>query len=111
MADKQTKPAAEPVFTHKLLAPVHDIQSDEMLEELSFREPTARDIIRHGVPVKWNLTASPPTPEFDPKSMREMLAACSGRLPFFFDNLKPQDFMALCWGLAPFFLPNVFEES
>jgi len=75
----------------------------ELLEELSFREPTGSDIVRIGNPV-WITTAGEIM--FDERKMTLMMAQLSGVLAPLLDFLHPQDWNSCAYRLRRFFLPD-----
>lgn len=75
----------------------------EQLTELTFREPTAADIIRCGNPV-W-ISSTTQEIFFDERKMTTMMAQLSGVLLPLLDALHPNDWNSCAYRLRPFFLP------
>jgi hypothetical protein len=75
----------------------------EQVDQLSFREPTGADIIRHGNPV-WINTAGEIM--FDERKMTMMMAQLSGVLYPLLEAMHPQDWNSCAYRLRRFFLPD-----
>jgi hypothetical protein len=75
----------------------------ELLDQLSFREPTGADIIRFGNPV-WINTAGEIM--FDERKMTAMMAQLSGVLAPLLEFMHPQDWNSCAYRLRRFFLPD-----
>lgn len=98
------KPAGS--VTVSLVEPVP--ANGEMVSELTFRRPTAGDIIQTGGnPVLIDMNALEPasTIRFDAKLMGEMLSRLAGVPPSSIARMDPNDFTAACWRVSDFFLP------
>jgi Phage tail assembly chaperone proteins, E, or 41 or 14 len=77
----------------------------EDVTELIFREPTAADIERCGVPVLLDMGRDPPRIEFDSKAMTQMMATLATVPPSTIRRMDPNDWSTAAWKLAGFFLP------
>jgi hypothetical protein len=75
----------------------------ELLEQLTFREPTGADIVRIGNPV-FITTAGEIM--FDERKMTAMMAQLSGVFPPLLDFMHPQDWNSCAYRLRRFFLPD-----
>jgi hypothetical protein len=75
----------------------------EVLNELTFREPTARDIMNCGNPV-W-ITATGEV-QFDERKMTAVMAHLSGVLQPLLDSMHPTDWNSCAYRLRRFFLPD-----
>jgi hypothetical protein len=75
----------------------------EVLEELTFREPTGADIVRIGNPVFITSTGEI---MFDERKMTAMMAQLSGVFPPLLDFMHPQDWNSCAYRLRRFFLPD-----
>jgi len=74
-----------------------------MVKELTFREPTGGDINRYGNPVRVNQDGDV---VIDERKMHFMMAALSGILPPFIEQLDPRDWNSCAYRLRGFFLPD-----
>ena len=92
------------VFTQKLQRHIPNA-GGELVEEISFREPRAADVMKIGNPVAVDLYAEPPRITFDDDKMGGMMEALSGIPKPMLGRMHPQDYVACCWGLSGFFLP------
>jgi hypothetical protein len=73
------------------------------LHELVLREPTAGDIARIGNPVKMDEGG---TFVFEPRTMHFMIAALSGVMTPFLDQMDTRDWNTVAYRLLRFFLPG-----
>ena len=106
MADQ----TSEPIFTQKLREPL-TIGKNETVSELSFRKPTAGDIMRCGNPVKYTPYDENQDIAFDEPKLLKMIATLSGTLQPFVERMDPNDFLECGWALAPFFVPGMRRAS
>jgi len=74
-----------------------------MLNELTFREPTGRDINNCGNPVRID---SDGEIQVDEKKMTQIMAHLSGVLPPLIQGMHPIDWNSCYYRLRPFFLPD-----
>lgn len=98
------KPAGSVTLT--LVEPI--MANGEMVSELTFRRPTAGDIIQTGGnPVLLDMNSLDPaaTIRFDAKLMAEMLSRLAGVPPSTIARMDANDFSAACWRVSDFFLP------
>jgi hypothetical protein len=75
----------------------------EELTQLTFREPTGADIIRHGNPVRID---SDGEIQMDEKKMTAMMAQLSDVLPPLIGAMHPVDWNSCAYRLRAFFLPD-----
>ena len=112
--EKPAGPTEEPIldfkdwvwkcpFTVKLLHKPIIGNSGETLTELTFREPTGGDIIRHGNPVRFNAEG---VPEIDEKKMTNMMGQLSGVLAPLLNAMHPVDWNSCAQRLQFFFVPD-----
>jgi hypothetical protein len=91
-----------PVKVKLLHKPIRD-QDGKELAELSFREPTAGDIVRFGNPMRL-------TNDFeaviDERKMTLMMAQLSGVLSPMLDKMDARDWNSCAYRLRTFFLPE-----
>jgi hypothetical protein len=91
-----------PIKVKLLHHPIRNHKNEE-LHELSFREPTAADIIRNGNPCRidsdWEII-------IDDRKMSAMLATLGGILTPEIERLDPRDFASCSFRLRGFFLPE-----
>jgi hypothetical protein len=90
-------------FTVKLLHKPIIGNSGETLNELTFREPTGGDIIRHGNPVRFNAEG---VPEIDERKMTNMMGQLSGVLAPLLNAMHPVDWNSCAQRLQFFFVPD-----
>ena len=102
MAD-DTKPEAVLSFTLQRPIIAHGVQTSE----LSFREPTGGDLIRHGNPIRFvpgqDITAA----TFDESKLAAMIAALAAINRGAVEQMHPQDLIECGWLIAPFFIPGL----
>lgn len=79
----------------------------ESVKALTFREPSAGDIVRVGNPVKIDPFGGETKIGFDDARMGAMIARLANIPPSSVDRMHPQDFIDASWKLADFFLPGV----
>ena len=106
--DVQEQEAAETwPLKVKLLKPIHLSGTSEIVHEVTFREPTGRDINRHGNPTRMG-------PEFmfviDEKKMMLMMTALSGIMTPDLERMDARDWNTCAWRLYRFFLPTTITE-
>jgi hypothetical protein len=89
--------------TVKLRRPIVGMKRDELLHELTFREPTGRDINTCGNPVRIDSNGEI---QVDEKKMTNMMAQLSGVLPPLLQGMHPVDWNSCYYRLRPFFLPD-----
>jgi hypothetical protein len=75
------------------------------IEELSLREPTAKDIEVCGNPCRPNWETGEVT--FDEKKMSAIIAQLSNVPPPFISKLDPRDWTNAAWRVHSFFLPDL----
>jgi hypothetical protein len=73
------------------------------IKSLSLREPRAGDINRYGNPVRFNRDGDI---VHDERKMTYMIAALSGILPPFIEEMHPRDWATCAYKLQRFFLPD-----
>lgn len=78
-----------------------------LINEISFREPTAGDILRHGNPVRYDPRFDPPKIEFNEKSAFDMMYALSGVPVACLSRMAPNDAVTAMWAIARFFIPGL----
>lgn len=103
---EDTEPA-EPVETWPIKVrlmhkPIFGNQHQEV-RELSFREPTAADINRHGNPCRFNQDGDM---VIDERKMTMIMASLSGILSPFLERMDPRDWNSCAYRLRYFFLPD-----
>jgi hypothetical protein len=85
-----------------LKKPIRNNRGEE-IKELSLREPRAGDINRYGNPVRFNKEGDI---VHDERKMTYMIAALSGILPPFIEEMHPRDWNTAAYKLTRFFLPD-----
>jgi hypothetical protein len=75
----------------------------ELVHELKLREPRAGDINRYGNPFRFNQESDIVC---DERKMSFMIAALSGILEPFIEDMHPRDWATVTMKLQPFFLPD-----
>lgn len=85
-----------------LKKPIRNNQGAE-IKELSMREPRAGDINRYGNPVRFNKEGDI---VHDERKMTYMIAALTGILPPFIEDMHPRDWNTCAYKLTRFFLPD-----
>jgi hypothetical protein len=100
-----------PVTVRLLHKPVRNMKG-EMVKELNFREPSARDIMHiGGNPVRLNDRFET---VIDDVKMLALMANLSGIVSPLLEVMDPRDFASCAYRLRGFFLPNpesLFPES
>jgi len=99
------KPAREPAFVLELEKPI-SAHGDDNVKTLTFREPTARDILLIGNPVIFNMFVTPPTITHDPALMQAMLSRLGNVPPSSIEQLGTRDLIDCYWGITRFFIPH-----
>lgn len=87
----------------KLLRPIHN-DKGELLKEITLREPKALDINRYGNPVRFNAEGDV---VHDERKMTYMIAALSGILVPFIEQMDTRDWNTAAYKLRRFFLPDL----
>lgn len=90
-------------ITVKLLHRAIKGNKGEQLKEVSLREPRAGDINRYGNPIRINQDGDV---LIDERKMTYMIAALSGVLPPFIEDMDPRDWNSCAYRLRRFFLPD-----
>ena len=100
---ESSAPAPAPAFKCELSKPIeaHGV----IMTEISFREPTARDLLAIGNPVIFDPISSPPRVTHDEHKMHAMLSLLGNIPPSSVQMLSPRDWITCAWGLTPFFVP------
>lgn len=96
--------ASEPILKLKLRRAV--LVDGESSETLEFREPTAKDVMTHGMPVNVVFTNDVPRVEFETQKMAAMIGELAGIPPSSVEKLHPKDFTTIAWQIAGFFVPD-----
>jgi hypothetical protein len=91
-----------PIKVRLMHKPVRANNGD-MLQELTFREPTGGDINRYGNPCTINQEGDVVILD---RRMMTMMAALSGILLPFLEAMDPRDFNSCAYRLRGFFLPD-----
>src|SRR5262245_37457764 len=73
------------------------------IKELSFRQPTGGDLMRHGVPVRIDVNGDVLV---DERKMTLMMTALSGVMTPFLETMDPRDWASCAYRLRNFFLPD-----
>jgi tail assembly chaperone E/41/14-like protein len=104
----ETQPPPAPVETWpirvKLLHKAIRNNTNEVIRELTFREPTGGDINRYGNPCRINIDGDV---VIDEAKMTRVMAALSGILPPLLEVMDPRDWNSCAYRLRGFFLPEV----
>jgi hypothetical protein len=100
----EAEPAADewPITVKLLHRPVRN-GKNEMVKELTFREPTAGDINRFGNPVRIDQNGDVLIEE---RKMSMVISTLSGILPPFIELMDPRDWNSCAYRLRGFFLPD-----
>ena len=85
-----------------LKKPIRNNRGEE-IKTVSMREPRAGDINRYGNPVRFNKERDI---VHDERKMTYMIAALSGILPPFIEEMHPRDWNTCAYKLTRFFLPD-----
>lgn len=91
-----------PVKVKLLHKPVRNMKG-EMVRELVFREPTGGDINRNGNPCMVDQNGDVIIID---RKMTTMMAALSGILQPFLENMDPRDWNSCAYRLRGFFIPD-----
>lgn len=99
------KPVDNPFFTLQLEQPIQYL--GEPISEVAFREPGTGDILRVGIPVKYDPSGERQI-EFDERKALAMLSRLSG-LPVegTLERMLPNDTVSAMWSIARFFIPGL----
>ena len=95
-------PETWPVVVKLMRKPVRN-NKNELISELTFREPTGADINRYGDPVRINQDGDV---IIDERKMTMMISALSGVLFPFIEAMDPRDWNTCAYRLRGFFLPD-----
>jgi hypothetical protein len=76
------------------------------VDKLVFREPTIRDLMDYGIPVKIIFEQGRAITEFEPVAMTQMLAALGVVAPMVIEQMDPRDWISAAWGVSRFFVPD-----
>ena len=90
-----------PITVKLLYKPIRN--GKEQVHELVLREPRAGDINRYGNPIRINGEGEV---VIDERKMTYMIAALSGILPPFIEDMHPRDWNSCAYRLQRFFLPD-----
>jgi hypothetical protein len=91
-----------PMIIKLLYKPTRNNRGEDV-KEVSLREPRAGDINRYGNPIRVNQDGDV---IIDERKMTYMIAALSGILPPFIEEMDPRDWCSCAYRLRRFFLPN-----
>ena len=91
-----------PIVVKLLHKPIRN-QKNEMVRELSFREPTGGDINRYGNPCRVDQNGDV---VIDERKMSMMMSSLSGCLLPMFEQIDPRDWNSCAYRLRGFFLPD-----
>lgn len=91
-----------PLRVRLLHKPVRNNKND-MVHELTFREPTGGDINRYGNPIRIDQNGDV---IIDERKMTTMIAALSGILQPFIEGMDTRDWNSAAYRLRSFFLPD-----
>jgi hypothetical protein len=86
-------------LTHK---PIRDNKGN-LIQSLSFRQPTGADINRHGLPVRIDVAGDV---LIDERKMTLMMTALTGVMTPFLEAMDPRDWASCAYRLRNFFLPD-----
>jgi hypothetical protein len=100
---EQPDPLAQewPITVKLLYKPIRNGKQE--VHELVLREPRAGDINRYGNPIRINGDGDVVLEE---RKMTYMIAALSGILPPFIEDMHPRDWNSVAYRLQRFFLPD-----
>ncbi|AWN43168.1 phage tail assembly protein [Methylobacterium durans] len=104
MADETPKPAGTVTVSLSQAIPANG----QEVSELTFRKPTAMDIIEvGGNPVRIDMNHSDPasTIDFDGRRMSAMMSRLAAVPPSAIARMDTNDWAACAWKLSDFFLP------
>jgi hypothetical protein len=91
-----------PIVVKMMYRPIRNNRGED-IKEVSLREPRAGDINRYGNPIRVNQEGDV---IIDERKMSYMIAALSGILPPFIDEMDPRDWNSCAYRLRRFFLPD-----
>jgi hypothetical protein len=91
-----------PIIIKLVYKPIRNNRGEDV-KEVSLREPRAGDINRYGVPIRVNQDGDV---IIDERKMSYMIAALSGILPPFIEEMDPRDWCSCAYRLRRFFLPD-----
>lgn len=91
-----------PIVVKMMYRPIRNNRGED-IREVSLREPRAGDINRYGNPIRVNQEGDV---IIDERKMSYMIAALSGILPPFIDEMDPRDWNSCAYRLRRFFLPD-----
>jgi hypothetical protein len=102
---KAPPPPAElwPIRVKLLHKPIRN-DRNELVHELSFREPTGGDINRYGNPTRISLDGDV---IIDEQKMMRIMAVLSGHLIPLLEPMDPRDWNSCAYRLRNFFLPDL----
>lgn len=101
-APAETPPAEEWPVTVRLKKPIRN-NRNELINEISFREPTGGDVNRYGNPCRVDYQNEI---IIDDAKMIRMIAALSNILPPMIEQMDPRDLATCGYRLRGFFLPD-----
>lgn len=78
----------------------------ERMKKITFRKPTALDIIELGNPVAYDPISEPPKIDHKPTIMIQMMTRLSGVPLASLAKMEPRDLVSCFWALTPFFMPR-----
>ncbi|UGY12524.1 phage tail assembly protein [Bradyrhizobium septentrionale] len=91
-----------PIIVKLIYKPIRNNRGEDV-REISLREPRAGDINRYGNPIRVNQDGDV---LIDERKMSYMIAALSGVLPPFIEEMDPRDWNSCAYRLRRFFLPD-----
>ncbi|WP_334399261.1 phage tail assembly protein [Bradyrhizobium sp. AZCC 2289] len=91
-----------PIIVTLKYKPIRNNRGDE-ITQVELREPRAGDINRYGNPVRFNREGDI---VHDERKMTYMIAALTGILPPFIEEMHPRDWNTCAYKLQRFFLPD-----
>ena len=104
MADEQTDDGwKDGNYTFPLAKPI--LSEDGETKALTFRKPTASDIIACGNPVEFNPLSDPPTIRIRDREMGAMISRLANISPVAVGRMETKDLINAGWLLSPFFVP------
>lgn len=91
-----------PIIIKLLYKAIRNVKGEDV-RIISLREPRAGDINRYGNPIRVNQDGDV---LIDERKMTYMIAALSGILPPFIEDMDPRDWNSCAYRLRRFFLPD-----
>src|SRR5215469_11037740 len=91
-----------PIKVKLLYRPIRNNKGEE-IKEVSLREPRAGDINRYGNPIRVNQDGDV---IIDERKMTYIIAALTGILPPFIEQMDTRDWNSVAYRLRRFFLPD-----